>query len=669
MLGDREINALAAVPTLLRVLINHADLIGTAGRHMRWIEIGSQHMTGAEKEKLKAIFPEAGIIQHFGLTEASRTTFLDITNTCGRPLESVGRSVGATEIKVLPDGRICIRGPHVAREWIGATGISPLLDDQGWLITNDLGEIDDGFLYFRGRSDDLINFGGIKLVPDLIEDRLRARYHKPPRLVVARIDDPLRGDGILVATDDAETAVDELQSMALEVLATFGVAAGGGLRVAVVPELPFTATGKIRRRALAAMVGAEPLPLIVSAAVDSQLGNEPAPSSSTGSKAIEACFVRAARGAAVFDHTCYIEIGGDSLSFIEALIVVETALGGPRDDWATIPLAELKKAAAAYDGAGVARPLMRGISPDILVRALAIMLVVLQHALGTFEGGADMMMVLGGLGWARFQRAGIAEVGVVRTLWKSLAHLMAIYYIIVLLYSFLKQKLFVSHLLLHATFLGDWGGSLNIYWFIESLAWCIVIASVAYAVIGAERFRRDPLLFTVTLFVLAIGLRYFGGIVFDAHAHRMRSPDQMLVYFAAGALLSDAQMRGKIVVAAILVGISAMAWGVTSSHAIIMAICCAVLVSRWRLLLPQLAHWLLRLVARNSFYIYILQIVPMYLIDQILKAEHGRYWLLHVIISVVAGLGVGTLLDRYDGQLRRYLGRMGSATRNMLVRT
>jgi hypothetical protein len=391
----------------------------------------------------------------------------------------------------------------------------------------------------------------------------------------------------------------------------------------------------------------------------------------SGPAAIEACFVHAARGAPITDSTTYAQIGGDSLSFIDASIVIETALGHPRDDWATMPLGELKAAAAhtaAHATTATTFSSMRGISPDILVRAVAILLVVLQHAIGTFEGGADVMMVLGGLSWARFQRAKIDVIGVGRTLWTTFARLLTMYYVIILLYSLLKKKLFLSHLLLYSTFLGDWGGSLNIYWFIESLVWCTVVASFAYAAVGSNRLRYKPLLFTAALFVIAIGVRYFGGMAFDAHAHRMRSPDQMLVYFAAGAILFDAQVRGKILAAMILVALSAIAWGVVSSHAIIMAACCALLISHTRLLVPQAAHWLIRLVARNSFYIYVLQIVPMYLVDQILKAEHGRFWPLHVAISVGIGIAMGSMLDRYGSSLMKGLVGLIERTRRVLAR-
>lgn len=78
LLKTGEINAISAVPTLWRILIANADILGTLGEGIRWIEIGSQAMSADEKLALRKLFPNAAIVQHYGLTEASRTTFLRI---------------------------------------------------------------------------------------------------------------------------------------------------------------------------------------------------------------------------------------------------------------------------------------------------------------------------------------------------------------------------------------------------------------------------------------------------------------------------------------------------------------------------------------------------------------------------------------------------------------
>ena len=122
MLRNREVNALSAVPTLLRILLEEPAIIGDSGGHLRWLEIGSQYMSAEEKRLVCALFPNARVIQHYGLTEASRTTFLDVSAAPVEALESVGRAEGAVEVELDERGRIRItRAPRraLARRWRG----------------------------------------------------------------------------------------------------------------------------------------------------------------------------------------------------------------------------------------------------------------------------------------------------------------------------------------------------------------------------------------------------------------------------------------------------------------------------------------------------------------------------------------------------------------------
>ena len=165
MLAGGEINAISAVPTLWRILLQNEEAIGAHGAAVRWIEIGSQYMSRSEKERMKALFPNARIVQHYGLTEASRTTFLEVSEVEGDALESVGRPTGDVEVRLADDGRIRIRGPHLSMGRLVEGDLVPIVDGEGWLETADLGELRDGLLYFRGRADDVINIAGVKLSP------------------------------------------------------------------------------------------------------------------------------------------------------------------------------------------------------------------------------------------------------------------------------------------------------------------------------------------------------------------------------------------------------------------------------------------------------------------------------------------------------------------------
>lgn len=252
MLERGEINAISAVPTLWRVILSAPDAIGRAGEAVRWIEIGSQYMSGPEKAALRRVFPKARIVQHYGLTEASRTTFLDISNSDEALLESVGTTSAPAAVKIGDEGEICIRGAHVALGILNASGgIDPLTDDLDWLHTKDKGTIRDGQLFYEGRLDDQMNIAGVNVNAENLEQAIVGLCNCIGQIAVGSVPDPLRGDAAIVAVhqDIAERAplIEKAADIALR---KFGVNQSGCVHVFEVEDIPKTGTGKIQRKKL-----------------------------------------------------------------------------------------------------------------------------------------------------------------------------------------------------------------------------------------------------------------------------------------------------------------------------------------------------------------------------------------------------------------------------------
>lgn len=124
------------------------------------------------------LFPKANFYTYYGLTEASRSTFL-LFNKNKNKLESVGKTAPGVEIKILDNdgitisnnhiGEIFIKGDHVIKNYWNNSKADQSIED-GWLKTGDLGYFDsDGFLFLKSRKDDLINVGGEKFTPEEVE--------------------------------------------------------------------------------------------------------------------------------------------------------------------------------------------------------------------------------------------------------------------------------------------------------------------------------------------------------------------------------------------------------------------------------------------------------------------------------------------------------------------
>ncbi|UWQ20580.1 AMP-binding protein [Jannaschia sp. W003] len=319
MLARGEINAASAVPSLWRLVLANRDAIGAAGSQMRWIEIGSQYMSGPDKSAMRELFPNARIVQHYGLTEASRSTFLDVSRAPEMLLDSVGRAAGSVALKIAQDGAVHIRGDHIALGRLGPGGtVVPLTEGEGWLATRDRGEIREDHLWYLGRLDDQINLAGIKVGAEMIE---RAVAEIVPaaagRIAAAALSDPARGEVVLLAyEEDTAQLAPVIEAAARTVLARRGIEAPGALRVMAVDALPRTGTDKIRRAALPALweeIQGDAVATDVTPGAD--LTDDEA--------RVAAVWQRVLGPVPLSPESSYYDAGGDSLSSVQIGLVME----------------------------------------------------------------------------------------------------------------------------------------------------------------------------------------------------------------------------------------------------------------------------------------------------------------------------------------------------------
>ncbi len=322
MMERDEINAISAVPSLWRLVLQNPDLFIDVGAKLRWIEIGSQFMSATEKDGLRTLFPNARIIQHYGLSEASRTTFLDISDASTTQLESVGQVESSVEVSINEDGRIQIRGPHVASAMLTDTGTESLTDKDGWFVTNDLGRLEDGYLYFEGRADDIINCAGIKISPDEVEASVQKTLGVTDRVTAAKIPDPVRGESVLITS---LPGIDEntLRRAVESTLKDMGVEAGQSVKYFNVEEFPVTKTGKVRRKELAEQFLAAAPTTVSQAGEDSNL-QDPRVAE------LVALWEEVLQIKPVSPDDSFFDLGGDSLSAINVAIRMEKH-GIPKD--------------------------------------------------------------------------------------------------------------------------------------------------------------------------------------------------------------------------------------------------------------------------------------------------------------------------------------------------
>jgi O-succinylbenzoic acid--CoA ligase len=177
-------------------------------------------------------------------------TTYGMTEMCGGVIYD-GVPFGETRVRLDPDEGIELRGPTMMEGYRGdpaATGAAFTTD--GWLRSGDLGAFsDDGRLEVGGRADDLIRSGAEKIWPAEVERTLLEHPQVRDVAVLGR-PHPEWGQEVVAfvvpAVVDDPPELEGLRAWATERIARFKAPRA----LVLVPEIPRTSSGKVRRRDL-----------------------------------------------------------------------------------------------------------------------------------------------------------------------------------------------------------------------------------------------------------------------------------------------------------------------------------------------------------------------------------------------------------------------------------
>ncbi|BBZ12787.1 AMP-dependent synthetase/ligase [Mycobacterium branderi] len=143
------------------------------------------------------------VLEGYGLTETAAASFINRPHAYR--FGTVGWPFPATEVKIADDGEIMLKGPGVMSGYHDLPdATAQALDQDGWLHTGDIGEIDgDGFLRITDRKKDMFKTSQGKYVaPSAITARFKGVCPYVAELIIY-------GEGkpycvALVALDDEE---------------------------------------------------------------------------------------------------------------------------------------------------------------------------------------------------------------------------------------------------------------------------------------------------------------------------------------------------------------------------------------------------------------------------------------------------------------------------------
>ncbi len=125
------------------------------------------------------------ILEGYGLSEC--TTAATVNRPDAFRFGTVGQALPGVELRIAGDGEVLIRSNTIFKGYYkDEASTAEVLTEDGWLLTGDVGEIDDdGFLKITDRKKDLIvTSGGKNVAPQNLENDLKASKYISQALVV-----------------------------------------------------------------------------------------------------------------------------------------------------------------------------------------------------------------------------------------------------------------------------------------------------------------------------------------------------------------------------------------------------------------------------------------------------------------------------------------------------
>ena len=163
LIQKSRVHVLPTSPTFLNLMLMEKVNEKYDLSSLRIITYGTETMPNSLLQKLKKVFSKARLIQTFGTSETG------IIQTQSRSSESLEIKLD-DEYKVV-DGELWLRSKTQIIGYLNAS-MSSFTDD-GWFQTGDLVEKkENGYIQIIGRHKEIINVGGLKVLPIEVESTL-----------------------------------------------------------------------------------------------------------------------------------------------------------------------------------------------------------------------------------------------------------------------------------------------------------------------------------------------------------------------------------------------------------------------------------------------------------------------------------------------------------------
>lgn len=265
---ERErVTYIATAPASIVAMLNEPDLANRDVSSLRVVITGGASAAIETIRTYQARMP-GHLIELYGMLETGFHTYTRFSDDPAKVNGTIGRVVSSMELKILDEaarevdrgavGEIAALGPsvHLGYHANPAANADAFTAD-GWFRTGDLGRVVDGNgnVEIVGRRKEIINRGGKKFFPREVEEIL---YTHPKIIHAAMVGvaDARLGERnclCVIPKPNHVLTLDEMVGFLKGQVADYKLPE----ELHLVEELPFTATGKLRRHVLAERIAHE----------------------------------------------------------------------------------------------------------------------------------------------------------------------------------------------------------------------------------------------------------------------------------------------------------------------------------------------------------------------------------------------------------------------------
>ncbi len=346
------------------------------------------------------------------------------------------------------------------------------------------------------------------------------------------------------------------------------------------------------------------------------------------------------------DQDTFVSLGGDLLRYVRLSLNLERILNHLPEGWENRPIAELATMQQA-------KTRMQSLGIDLVIRTLAILLVVIQHAtLWPVPGGAAAMVMLIGYSLARFQSGNLFS-GRVASVFRPVMSVLVPYYLIIALYGVVWGKMPWGSVFLVGNFgLTDPAERTMLpflYWFVEAYVQMVVIWAGLFAIPAMRKAgAKTPFFFGLSILAAAMALRFLGPVVWPLGDREVFTVPWILYLTAFGwlAYFADNVSRKILVLAAGAVIFPLVAYyggnwvGSWVKYMLQFAFLGALLFAP-RLPMPRWVAGLVLPISAASYYIYLFhRFVPELVLAPL---EAKLPWPVFAAASIIGGIAAGLL--------------------------